>query len=366
MLKILHVVLGLQIGGLEKFVLDLTRSYQQSVESTILCLNDLEGGLFVNSPATIVRWEKPEGLSIPLVRRLSGFIKEGRYDLVHTHNPSPHFYGSLAGLVAGVPVVHTKHGRNYPDQLKKVALNRMASFFSRRVVAVSSDAAEVCRRVEKISKRKVVTILNGVDLQRYAPGSSDKAKHAMGLPEDIPVVGIVARLAAEKNHQLLLDACRHLMVLGVAPFRLVLVGDGPLRSELERSVRALGLDPFVSFLGMRQDIPELVKGFDIFALSSSTEGVSLTLLEAMACGVPVVATDVGGNPEVVEDGITGFVVPQDAEKMATRLLELLNDPELRSRMGRAGRNRVEAHFSLQQAAERYVALYQEVLGLGHG
>lgn len=234
MLKVLHIVLGLQVGGLEKFVLDLTDSYQAEVKSTILCLADPKPQYAIDTQAEIIRWDKGEGFSLSWVVKISKLVNKGGFDLIHTHNPSPHFYGAIAGFLSGVPVVHTKHGRNYPDSFKKVLLNRVASRLSKRVVAVSSDAADVCRQIEKIPSAKVLTILNGVDAQLFSPGKYGNLLAELDMAEGVPLLGIVARLSPEKNHHLLLDACRLLKNSEVI-FHLVIVGDGPLRTELEKS-----------------------------------------------------------------------------------------------------------------------------------
>lgn len=364
MVKALHIVLGLQVGGLEKFVLDLTDCYSDRVQSTILCLNDPVAAYKIKTKTKVVRWQKGEGLTLALVKDIVKLIRADGYNIIHTHNPSPHLYGALAGFLAGVPVIHTKHGRNAPGNFKKVLLNKIAAFFTQRVVAVSVDAADVCRNIERISSAKVITILNGVDTQRFSPGEDSGLRIEIGQTEDIPIIGIVARLSTEKNHFLLLDACKLLSEKGTG-FHLVIVGDGPLRNELRERVSELHLETEVTFLGMRQDISTLIKAFDVFALPSKTEGISLTLLEAMGCCIPVVATKVGGNPEVVDDGVTGYITSLDAQDFASKLDCLLNNSDLRIQMGLAGRKRVMDRFSLSRAAENYIAVYRELLKFDH-
>jgi len=365
MIKVLHIVLGLQVGGLEKFVLNLTDSYSADVQSSILCLSDPQEQFEIKCHSEIIRWNKRDGLSPLWAFKIARLVRDSGFDLVHTHNPSPHFYGALAGLISGVPVVHTKHGRNYPTDVKKVFLNRIASKLSQRIVAVSSDAADVCRQIEKIPAKKVQTILNGVDTQRFASGGDSSLRAELQLPEDVPIVGIVARLSPEKNHQLLLEACCLLSVKNIK-FHLVIIGDGSLREKLEQCEERCVLGDAVTFLGMRQDVADLVKEFNVFVLSSKTEGVSLTLLEAMSCCIPVVATDVGGNAEVVDDGVTGFIVPQNAQNMADKIEWLLKHENHRKEMGLAGRERVLKTFSLQQASDQYLRLYKDILVARYG
>jgi glycosyltransferase involved in cell wall biosynthesis len=230
---------------------------------------------------------------------------------------------------------------------------------TKKIIAVSQNAADVCRDVEKIPSTKVKVILNGIDTNMFCPAGNE-AEKARGLVR----IGIVARLSAEKDHQTLLNSCK-LLVNQTNGFHLEIIGDGPLRDTLEMAVKSLGLDSFVSYSGMRHDVPELLRQLDIFVLSSTTEGISLTLLEAMATGLPVVATNVGGNPEVVIDGETGYLVPsQNPDEMARKLLLLINDEKLRCQMGEKGRARVIAQFSIKESASKYEELYRGVLNKG--
>ncbi|GAB4554281.1 MAG: glycosyltransferase [Geothermobacteraceae bacterium] len=358
--RVLHIVLGLNTGGLEKFVSDLVRLQNKTVMPEILCLSAGNGGSEFLPDAPVTRWGNREGVRPALAFKIARHVRAKGFHLVHTHNPSPHLYGAVAGRLAGVPVVHTKHGRNYPKNNRKVWLNRIATLCSDRIVAVSRDAENVCRDVEKVPERKLRTILNGIDIDTFIPLRSGLLRSALGCGADTPLVGIVARLSPEKQHSLLLDAFQFLHK-NQGDCRLVVIGDGVLRGELERLARNRGLSGRVFFLGNRSDVADLIPDLDVFVLSSRTEGISLTLLEAMSCELPVVATDVGGNPEVVVDGVTGYIVPQDAQVMADRIEDLIRNPEKRKQMGKAGRQRVVEHFSIQRAADQYYELYREVL-----
>lgn len=359
MIKVLHVVIGLQVGGLERVVIDLINNYSLDIQSAVVCLE--EGGeLETSCSVEVYALHKQPGFSVTTVKKLYALLKELKIDLIHTHNPAPHFYGALAGFLAGIPVINTKHGRNYLNcltEVRKIWLNRFSTLLSGKIVAVSQNAASVCLDVEKISPSKVLVILNGINTNVFCPVESHRDT------DRVPVnIGIVSRLSAEKDHQTLLEACK-LLVAEHANFHLDIIGDGPLRGNLEQLVRNLELDAYVSLLGMKHDIPTLLRELDIFALSSTTEGISLTLLEAMASGLPIVATDVGGNPEVVVDGTTGFIVPpQNPEALAQKLSLLINDRLLRKRMGEAGRIRVIDKFDIRRTARNYESLYHNVLG----
>lgn len=357
---ILHIVISLATGGLEKFVLDLVRANQAQYEHVIVCLEQL-GELADTSVADSISLNMPPGLRLSVAFELAKIAHEKKAVVIHTHNEKAQFYGALAGLLTRVPVVHTKHGKNSTDW-RSVVRNNMAARFCKKVVAVSNDAAVQCVEDEKIPAGKVMTILNGVDLTRFSRVIEHaEARCQLGIDPSVPVIGIVARLALIKDHANLLAAC-HLIKAANHSFNLLIVGDGPLRSELEQLTASLGLEGCVIFTGSRSDIPELMQAMDVFVLSSRSEGVSLTLIEAMACEIPIVATAVGGNPEVVKEGETGFLVPaQNPVAFAEKIIHLLADPVLRQQFGIAGRQRAETEFSLSRAADQYVKLYHSIL-----
>jgi glycosyltransferase involved in cell wall biosynthesis len=257
-------------------------------------------------------------------------------------------------------VIHTKHGRNQPDVARKVLLNRLASTLTDRVVAVSADAADVALHLENVPETKVVTISNGVDTTAFRPADPRAARALLGVPAGGFHVGVVARLAAVKDHATLLEAFA--LLRNERPdAHLTLVGDGPERAALLDRSRALGLIGSVCFVGARRDVAALLPAFDVFALSSTSEGISLTLLEAAAAGLPIVATRVGGNAEVVLDGATGTLVsPCDPRAFAAALAALSRRSD-RAAVGLAGRAHVERWFSVERMARAYQDLYSEVL-----
>jgi glycosyltransferase involved in cell wall biosynthesis len=339
-------------------VLNLAQHHDRATfDLRVLCLGET-GTLAPRFEALGVPTEGlhcPPGALRQTVCRLTRRLRQLRPHVLHTHNPSPHIFGALAACAARVPVlVHTKHGRNSPDVRRKVALNRWASCLSSCIVPVSEDAAEVVRLIERVPARKVCVIRNGIDLAAFPtapaprPARGNRAIH-------------VARLNLVKDQRTLLRAAR--LVADAEPaFRLDLVGDGPARAEVEALRTELALDGHVRFLGYREDVRDLLAAADFFVLSSVSEGISLTLLEAMAMGLPVAATDVGGNREVVAQGETGLLVPaQSPAALAEAMLVFLRNPERARRMGAAGRRRVEERFDLRRVVREYEALYLNLL-----
>lgn len=358
---VLHVVISLKTGGLERFVIDLIKANINDFDQCVVCL-EMAGELSKLCQADIISLNMLPGLHLGIAWDLAKIIKKKKVDVIHTHNEKAQLYGGLAGLLTNVPVVHTKHGKNDLDW-RAIVRNNITARLCCKLVAVSRDAAQECINDEKIPSVKVLTILNGVDTDQYFQ-SKDRveSKRLLGFGEGTLVVGIVARLAQVKDHATLFKACRILFESDLN-FKLMVVGDGPLRGNLEELADTLGICSRVIFTGMREDIAELMQAMDVFVLSSISEGISLTLLEAMACCLPVVATHVGGNPEVVEDGVTGFLVPaQQPELLADKLRILITESELRLKMGVAGRQRIVNFFSLSTTAAKYSDMYFTLLG----
>ena len=366
-----QIVLGLQIGGLERVVVNLVRGLDAArFRPVVVCLE--EGGPFVadieSAGIPVLILGKRPGRDWEAVRRLAQFFKQESVQIVHTHNPTPHFHGIAAAMLAGVPIrVHTKHGRNYPDDKRKVFINHVLSWFTDVIVPVSDDAGAVSLLIEKVNPNKVKRIWNGVDIELYKPVGSQESRVQCQPPQALAInprsltIGTVARLSSEKDQTTMLAAFR-LVVNQIPEARLVFVGDGPCMAELQNETKRLNLERRVDFLGARNDVPALLHCMDVFTLSSITEGISMTILEAMACGVPIVASDVGGNREIVQPPQCGLIVPvRDPQALATAYLELLRDPVQREQMSQTARKRVSEYFDLIVMVKEYHHLYEELL-----
>jgi sugar transferase (PEP-CTERM/EpsH1 system associated) len=359
---ILHIVISFDTGGLERFVLDLIRLSTKHFDHKVVCLERTGDLLTLGHRDDTVCLDMKPGLQFKPIAELCSIIKKERADIVHTHNEKALFYGAISGFICGVPVVHTKHGKNQVTMQARLR-NHLLARLCKKVIAVSRDAAIQCIEKEYIPSNKVIVILNGVDIETFTKmGEGELCSKMPRINEGVIVLGIVARLAEVKDHATLFQACRILCEREI-DFVLMVVGDGPLKDKLEIFTDSLGLSKKILFLGARRDIPDLMNVMDIFALSSISEGISLTLIEAMACRLPIVTTNVGGNPEVVLEGKTGFLVPpQNAEALADKLEILIKKPELRKRMGDAGRDRAVKNFSMQQAVHNYEMCYRNILG----
>jgi glycosyltransferase involved in cell wall biosynthesis len=300
--------------------------------------------------------------SVPLV---AGWLRDSQADLVHAHLPLAGVVARLAGRLAGVPVVYTEHNlqERYHPWTRRA--NRWTWRWQARAVAVSGEVAASMER-HLGSRVSVSVVRNGIELDRPPPARERLAelRRRFGLPEGAPVVGTVAVLRAQKRLDLWLEAA--LRVLAAKPeVHFLIVGDGPLRQDLETAAERLGIVKTVHFAGLQEDVQPYLALFDLFLMSSEFEGLPLALLEAMAAGVPVVATAVGGVPEVVEDGLDGVLVPAgDPQALAAAVLALLTDPPRRARLSEAGRRRVERDFGVARMARELEMIYREVLGHG--
>jgi len=309
---------------------------------------------FATAGIAVDRVAKRGALDPSLVPRLVGALRRHRADVLHTHNPLPLIYGAPAARLARAAAIHTKHGMN-PGGHGNHLLRRAAARFVHAFVAVSNTTAEQAREQHDTPPGKLYTIPNGIRLDRYAPDAEARAaaRVELGLG-DAWVVGTVGRLDASKNQAMLVRAMAPILSSRV---RLVIVGEGGARPDVEAAIAALSDPRWVVMTGRRMDVPRLVQAFDVFALSSMTEGLPLVVPEAMAAGLPIVTTGVGGLPSVVGDQVTGLVVPVDDQAMAAGLAALEADRDRARAMGARGRVAALARFSSDRMVEAYLELY---------
>lgn len=360
-IKLMHIVFSLECGGLERIAVELSKKLNNGrFDISIYCL-DAMGELTneaQNSGIEVLLAKRRPGFDFTLPIRLAYTLRKKRVDVVHTHNMGPLFYGTLGAKLAGVPVViNTRHGRAQKRTNAYIWQSNDA------IVAISQDARDEMVKWNHIPSDKLRVIYNGIDIAKYSANNNGflEMKRALQLDSAAYIIGTVARLSPEKDQYTLIEAFAEI-TKKIDGVHLAIVGDGPLRNELEVLSRRLGISNQVHFLGFRKDVADILKLFDVFVLSSLMEGVSLTLLEAMAVAKPVVATDVGGNPEVIVDGVTGFLVPsKDPKKLTNAIIALHNNREFAHKMGEAGRKRVEGRFSSDRMIKEYENLYEECL-----
>jgi glycosyltransferase involved in cell wall biosynthesis len=307
---------------------------------------------------------KPPGVRLETFGRLRSLFQELRPDIVHTHQIGALFYAGLAARRAGVPVVvHTEHGKHYGERRRTRWVGRLAARHAARFFCVSADIAAAAETYRIVPRRKLHVVPNGIDTDRFLNGADgDLVRRALRIPPDAPVIGTVGRLCDVKRHDLLIRAFRR-MLARMADAHLLLVGDGPWMGLLHELVEGLGLTDRVHFVGYQPRPAPCIRAMDVFALTSRSEGLPLVVLEAWAAGVPVVATRVGGLPELVDDERTGILVDfGDEAGLAQALGELIEDPVRARRLGEAGRQQVESRYSLRRMSDEYQRHYKELLG----
>jgi glycosyltransferase involved in cell wall biosynthesis len=358
---VVHLVESLEIGGAEKLVCDFVMGRGADATS-VICLEVIGAlgeslraqGFRVDLVGMKSRWRT--------IDRLRSLLKRERPDILHCHNFTAHLYGAMAArLVGGIRVLMTKHGALVPHRSPTGLLNRWLARTT-QVVAVSPEALQVMKPWERPDGKPILYIANGISLRPYEkPVSREDARDRLGWSRGNFMVGIVARVTAIKGHVRLVEVFSRILKR-IPSAMLVIVGDGTAREAVERRIDDLGLEPSVYFLGERQDVPLILSALNVFCLPSETEGMPITLLEAMAASRPVVVSTVGAIPAVVEDRVSGILIsPFDSDAIEQALLSLAEDPQRAALMGEAGRRRVARDFSSETALRNYEEVYQGML-----
>jgi glycosyltransferase involved in cell wall biosynthesis len=359
---------------------DTARSWRGGQNQVLLTVNGLreigQRAALVAHPDGELRRRASEGLElIPIAPRtevdltaawrLSRVVRKLRPDVVHAHDPHGVAMAALAlSFAGGAPAPVLVASRRVDFHLKGNSLSR----WKYRQVDCFITASEAIRQMlvaDGIPSSRTVTVHEGIDVEHAEAAARVNLHEAFWLPHHAPIVGNVAALVPHKGQRYLVDAA-HLVVQEVPDARFVILGEGELREHLERQVREYRLEKHVLLPGFRTDVLGCIKGFDLFVMSSVTEGLGTSLLDAMACGKPVVATDAGGIPEVVDQGVTGTLVPaRDPRTMATAIVELLSDESRRRAMGEAGLARVKARFTVERMVAATAKVYARAAGKPH-
>jgi sugar transferase (PEP-CTERM/EpsH1 system associated) len=359
-LRIVHVLHSFSIGGMEKGVATLISNRSSLFTHSIVCLRK-SGASQQLLPENIklVELHKNPGNSLLFIGKIARALKALRPHVVHTRN-----WGGIDGIIAaklaGVGcIIHGEHGWAIGDpnglKRKTILTRRILSSWVSEYICVSEQMKNWLLNDIGV-KKPVSRIYNGVDSERYRPVKDLRQQRSrVDLPGNGLLVGTVGRLDPIKDHETLLKAFQR--VRSTRPdAQLIVVGDGPEKERIEFLARE-----GVIFLGERSDVHEILQAIDVFVLPSLNEGISNTVLEAMATGLPVVATRVGGNTELVENGHTGILVdPGNSDSIADAIFRYLNDKDLRVRHGRAGRQRVLKHFNVQAMVQSYESVYRRV------
>jgi glycosyltransferase involved in cell wall biosynthesis len=366
--RILYVITTLPVGGVEQHVLTVVRGLDPArFEPVVVCLGEegVIGREIKHAGIDVVafgrmqhkRWDPG------IVRLLVRLMRERQVHIVHTHVYNPGVYGRIAAKLAGVPgVVATAHGVYYRRKWKRRLINRVLAHYTDRQIAVSEAVKQDLIRYDWVRPESIEVIPTGIDLTPFQlEVDPAKVRSELGLPPDAYVFGTVGRLERPKGHVYLLRAFERIAKAN-ARARLVLVGDGSLAKPLQEEAARLGFAERVVFAGSRRNVPYLLRAMDVFVFPSLWEGQGLALVEAMASGLPVVASRVGGVSEVITDGTCGKLVPAGSpEALAEAMLAVMANPARAREMGTAARARAESVFGASRMIERLEELYLEIV-----
>ena len=373
-IRVAFVVHVMHVAGVEVLVRETIHRLGNRIEPTIFCLDGIGsiGEQLRGEGVPVICLNRiPNGRDFGVSTRMAAEIRDRGVEVVHAHQYSPFFYAAFAKPLTGFSfsLIQTEHGRKYPDRVSPLrrAVNRLVlDRLADSVNACCRFSGRALSQVDGFRGNRLEVIDNGIDLGRYSEHEPVcELRTRLGLDPGRQYIACVARFHPIKDHSMLVRAFA--VVAGKLPkVDLLLAGEGPDREMLEELIRTLGITDRVRFLGVRQDVPDLMRAVDLFAMTSMSEAASLTLMEAMASGRPVVVTDVGGNPELVRRGVDGFLVPRgDAAACADAMFKILSDPALGERMGAAGRERALEQFDLNRTIDRYYGLYRKLSGRGY-
>ena len=363
-IRVMHLVFTLGQGGMEHGVLKIVNGLDPQCIASSICSTtpaDPSMSAMVRGDVSVIELNRRPGNDPRIVWEIYRVLKRERPDVLHTHAWGTLLEGLLAGRLAGVPVI--AHGEHGTLQLRprQIRAQRWGWRHADQLLSVSSRLAERMSQDVGFPLDRIRVIRNGVNLTRFAGPRPAAARAAFGAPDDATVVlGAVGRLVEVKDHASFIDAVHTLRTRGRNVFA-VIAGEGPLRRELDDRIARVGLEGTVRLLGHRPDVEAVFAGIDIFVQPSKSEGMSNTMLEAMASGLPVIATAVGGADEMVIEGSTGILVPPgDATRLADALDDLVCGESRRQGMGQAARTRARDEFSLDRMVERYQSFYCDV------
>lgn len=361
MIKVLHVLSDTNVGGAGRYIFNLLSNKEEtSFEASVACPKggELEKELRSRGIKVFALEGGESSANMSQIKSLRRIISQERFDIVHTHAS---FAGRIAGKIAGAKVVMTRHSliRGRASSIKRLATRLTSRIFTDRIIAISR-AVKINLIESGVPADMIIIIYNGIDTTKFE-GIKGTLREELSIASDIPIIGMVARLVPEKGYEYAINAFYR--VLKEYPNAiLVIIGSGPLEDSLKTMCSELRIEDNVVFMGYRQDVENLMADFDLFVLSSISEGLGLSLLEAMALGIPVVATMTGGIPEVIKDGTNGLLIqPGNDIYLAENMVKILSNKDLAQRLGDEAKKTVAEKFSSKTMIEKTEKVYQEVL-----
>ncbi|MFQ5601719.1 MAG: glycosyltransferase [bacterium] len=362
-INVLQLVEGLNLGGAETKLLELVAHMDRSRFNTVFCSLGMGERIKEKVDALDVKYvglQRRRRFDPKLVWDVAKIVRQEKIDVVMTTLFYADVVGALARIISPTKAVFSWETISAPEWLLKHRLlaYKFAMRFCDKVISVSEATAKWLVEKRGVAREKVLVIPYGVNLEVYKQGKNLALKRQLGIAPETFVVGTVARLHPQKGHEYLIEAAKKI-VERHANVKFVFVGDGEMRKKLEARIETAGLENNFLLLGFRDDVTDLLRVFDIFVLPSLYEGLPNVILEAMATGLPVVATAVDGSVELVNDGETGFLVPpREPQALIAKINTLIQNPQRVLDFGMQGRNRVESIYSLEKQVEHFQQLYE--------
>lgn len=362
-IKLMQITHDLAIGGLQQVIVNICRTIDRDkFDVLVLCLRNM--GEFVPDVEklgikVVYLPQKESGADYFSFLKVAKILREENVEIIHTHNTQPFIDGTIGALLSGVKsIIHTDHARDFPDKKRYMFAEWVMSHFAYKVVGVSDHTSYNLNKYERIPTRKITTITNGIDESIYNVNINiENKKRELGIKEKGFVIGLGARLSEQKGITYLLKAMPAI-IEEFSDITLVIAGIGECERELKREVNDLGIATNTMFIGARLDMQEVLKVYDLYVLPSLYEGLPMVLLEAMAAGSPIVATDVGGNSMAIEHGVNGSLVESmNPTILAQEVISLLKDKNLREQYVKNGYVIFRKKFSARTMTEQYEKLY---------
>jgi len=362
--KILHVTFNMGIGGTEQVIRQIIENSDAGrFVHEVLCIDGSIGPLgqvLIEKGIHVEKAMRQPGTDFKLLLHIWKLIKRRKIDVIHCHQYTPYFYGVVSAFGTSASVIFTEHGRFYPDRhnFKRRIVNPILAFGTSYITAISKSTRDAVAKYEYMPRNKIQVIYNGIKEISLDEALQDKLLSRLGLSPDYRYIGTISRLEPIKNQKMMINAFFEVKKK-IPKVRLVIIGDGAKMQELKKLAESLDLQEDVIFTGFINDPQIYIQLFELFLLSSFSEGTSMTVLEAMSLSKPCVVTDVGGNPEVVENERTGMISPSDdVDSFSKGIIKLLMDDIKRSAFGSAAKEKYLKEFTVDRMVESYYLLYQ--------
>ncbi len=363
---VLQLLLSLEVGGAERIVLNIMEKNNSPVFDYTACCLDSKGAYAKKLESIgqkVILLKRKPGIDWSMPFKLARLVCREKIDIIHAHGETPWFYAALASALFGgrVKCITTVHGWDRMNPAKR-RLWKILSAFTFKVAAVSRKLFHVLNNSNYVSAKKLTIIINGIDISGIALHEK-QSRRKWEIARDAKVIGTVSRIEPIKNHVLLLHAMKRLLQTG-KKLKLVIVGDGPDGKEIRNLARKLNIRDNVIFTGERTDAIGFYSLFDVFVLPSLSEGISMTILEAMCQNIPVVASDIDGNREIIDNGINGFLFESEDEKDLVRVISyVLDNPGISRKAALRAYEYVKNRFSFERMIKEYEKIYRQAKGL---